>query len=200
MKNITLAAKENIYMIHDCKVWTVRGEPTQLLWQFRRRRWAQVTHPAPIWFWSWSWSWFLIHTLILILTSALIRILFSILVISFRLACLEQNRVDFASIPVSPLYTCKVHTLNMSEWVKQGSHLNDNLRDCNFQDVVFEGLHYSFQTLASREGQKWIKWVMIVSHVFPSVHPPQIGSGAFGQNRFDATPPPDKKVVHPRTR
>ena len=135
MKNITLAAKNN--MIHDCKVWTVRGEPTQLLWQFRRRRWAQVTHPAPIWFWSWSWSWFLIHTLILILTSALIRILFSILVISFRLACLEQNRVDFASIPVSPLYTCKVHTLNMSEWVKQGSHLNDNLRDCNFPGFFF---------------------------------------------------------------
>ena len=25
-----------------------------------------------------------------------------------RLACLEQNRVYFTSIPVSPLYTCKV--------------------------------------------------------------------------------------------
>ena len=25
-----------------------------------------------------------------------------------RLACLEQNRVSFTSIPVSPLYTCKV--------------------------------------------------------------------------------------------
>ena len=94
MKNITLAAKNNIYMIHDCKVWTVRGEPTQLLWQFRRRRWAQVTHPAPIWFWSWSWSWFLIHTLILILTSALILILlfYAHVFIQVGLSWAEQGR------------------------------------------------------------------------------------------------------------
>ena len=49
----------------------------------------------------------LIHALILI--RALILILLNIFQInSFRLACLELNRMDFASIPVSPLYTCKV--------------------------------------------------------------------------------------------
>ena len=154
------------------KVWTVSGKPTQLL-QHIRRRWGPQVSFSSLSIWSWGQVGcpdpkILRHILIIFDPDPYNHISILFQIISFRLACLEQNRMDFAAIPISPLYTCKVsisyrwpklsllnvfafhfHFLFISK-TKKKKQYHEKWNHTN--DLVFEGLCFSPQTVAGKQG------------------------------------------------
>ena len=112
-------------MTNCWKVWTVPGKSTSMLWHIWRRGWSQVPlilswvflitildlgyifiqkSWSPHLLWSWLWLSYIFKQ----------NMFFWVSTFPPRLTCLEENRVFFASIPFSPLYTCKVFIYYLS--------------------------------------------------------------------------------------